>query len=319
MNYKNIKILSLAFVFLFVFNSKAQIDTNYIKPIDNFIAVGMSLGGMQNNFDLRGSNLNYELNSNIVPNIGLWFKYKKLPALAIGIPITSVNSDTLAKSKGIKISLKSQVARGFIVDGYFFYLKGFNFNNEKNKNVIQAMYNTYDININLELFYIFSYKKFSYKNAYLFGELQKKSKGTFTAGLSTGFTSLSTKIPFFKIVNAENKDLDFQAINTFSISLQGGYLHTFIFGKNKKWFTNLGIFLGPNFHFGAANYYRSKEKNNFNNLGLHFKYKLSIGYNINRLSIRLFGDGNSIGFRPSQSTSLNNSVIAFKLGSIYRF
>jgi len=277
------------------------------------------LGGIQNNFNLRSARLNYDLNSNIVPNVGLWFKYKKFPALAIGIPITSINSDSLAKSKGIKISLKSQVAKGFIVDGNIFFLKGFNFSTHDNKKGIKPMLNTYDFNINLELFYIFSNKKFSYKSAYLFGEIQKKSKGTFTVGLATGFVSLSTKIPFFDIGNTANKDLDFQTIHAFSLSLLGGYTHTFVFGKDMRWFVNGAFFLGPNVHFGSAEYYRGKTKNDFASIGMNLKYKFSIGYNINKLSFRLYSNGSFISYRPSETSYLNNNIYGFKLGSIYRF
>lgn len=300
-------------------NINAQLDTNYIKPLQNFISIGLNLGGVQNNFSIRSATLNYDLNSNLVPSIGMWFKYKKWPALAIGIPLTSLNADTLAKSSGIKISIKSQIAKGFVIDGYVFFLKGFNFKNVGGEKYIRAMPNTFDLNVNLELYYIFNYKKFSYKSAYLFGEIQKKSKGTFSIGLATGLVSLSTKVPFFKIGNAANKELDFQALNAISISILGSYLHTFVFGKEKRWYVNGAAFIGPNIHFGATKYYRDKEDNGFLNIGFNFKYKASVGYNLNRLSFRLFSTGSFISYRPSSTSYLNNNIVDLRLGSIYRF
>lgn len=305
--------------FLSIFNSYAQLDEEYIETINNKVSVGLNLGGLHNNFSIRSVATDYELNSNIIPTVGLWFKYKKLPAISIGIPLTSINADSLANSKGFTFNLNSQVAKGFFIDGYLNLISGFNFKKEINSSHILALPNTVNLNINLELYYVFNFKKYSYKSAYLFGEIQKKSSGSFTAGLATGFLYLGNKIPFFNSELNTNNNVNFKTVNGYTIAILGGYMHTIVFGKKDKWYINGSLFAGPNVHLGNSTYFTDNDKEDFVNLGFNAKYKGALGYNINKLSFRISSEGNFIGYKPSAKSFITNNLINLRLESIYKF
>ena len=222
-------------------------------------------------------------------------------------------------TSGIKIALKSQIAKGFVLDGNIFFLKGFNLTSQDNKILVRAMEHTFDLNINLELYYIFNFKKYSYKSVYLFGENQKKSVGSFVGGLATGLVNFGTKNPLFETANDENKILDFRSINALTVSILGGYMHTFVFGKEKRWYLNGAAYIGPNIHIGSSSFYRDKETEGFLNVGFNFKYKFSFGHNFEKASLRVYSGGSFISYRPSKDSFLNNNIPEIKLAYIYKF
>lgn len=299
----------------------AQLDTSYISTFKNNISLGAKLGILNNNFIVKNKDVSYSLNSNIDPIISVWFKYKKMPSISIGIPlpISNIKSDSLAKTKGIAIDINGQIAKGFILDGYFFYKKGFNLQNRSDSKFVNAMHNTYNINANLELVYIFNFKKFSYKSAYLFGEIQRKSSGSFLAGISSGYTKMHNKEPFFKDELIKHSNINFSDISAFTASVSGGYMHTFVLGKEKNWFINGALTMGPNLNIGKTKYFNNRETEKILNIGLDTKYKAALGYNLGKWSISLVSTGNFVSFRPYKNTILNSNVIDVRFLTIYKF
>jgi len=308
----------ILFMSIYAYNF-AQIDTNYINVFKNKISLGGKIGALNNNFILKNDSNSYNLNSNIVPTFTLWFKYKKLPTIAILIPVSVFTPDTLAKTKGIAIDLKGQIAKGFILDGYFFFERGFNLQDRSNFRDIKPMFSTYNVNGNLELFYIFNFKKLSYKNPYLFGEIQKKSAGSFMLGTSVGFFKLHNEYSFFKDISDYNRDLNFKDVSTITLSISGSYIHTLVFGKSKKWFVNGALTVGPSLNIGNTTYFDVAEKEKILKLGLNTKYKFAIGHNFKKWNLSLTSKGDFVTFRPSERTILNSNVIDVKFSTIYKF
>lgn len=207
-------------IFLIIFctciglESLAQLDSNYINNFDNYISLGGKIGAINNNFIFTNDSLKYNLNSNTVPTIAVWFKYKKWPSISLSIPISVFTPDTLAKTKGLTLDLKGQVAKGFILDGFLFFEQGFNLQDRNNLKSIRAMHESYSFSGNLELFYIVNFKRFSYKSAYLFGEIQKKSAGSFLIGTGVGFFRLRNYESFFDAITISNRDINFNDVST---------------------------------------------------------------------------------------------------------
>lgn len=295
-----------------------QIDTNYVYQYKNKVSLGLKLGALSNNFILQNDYRAYNINSNITPTVAIWFKYKKLPSISIAIPFTNFSADTLAKTRGIGIDLKGQVAKGFIIDGFFFFERGFNLQNRANHKDIKPLYSSYNLNINLELFYLFSHKRFSYRSAYLFGEIQKKSKGSFTAGLSTGYLKLHNFRSYFPSSQTSTASINLLDLSTFNISLLGGYTHTFVLGKEKHWFTNMGVFVGPTLNIGSAAYFDNTEHTIFRP-GIRTKYKFALGYNYKKWTTSIQSTGDFMSFKPSDLNFINNNIIDVKLSGIYKF
>lgn len=313
------KIFFLVLLTSIGFNSFSQLDTNYIYTFENNISLGGKIGALNNNFILQNDSNSYNLNSNIVPTVAVWFKYKKLPAIAISIPIPVFRNDTLARTRGLAIDLKGQIAKGFILDGYFFFERGFNIQDRSNLKSIKPMFSTYNFNTNLELFYIFNFKKFSYKSAYLFGEIQTKSAGSFMIGSSFGFSTLRNENSFFNTVSSFNENLNYNDISSFTFSMSGAYIHTFVFGKAKKWFVNGAVSLGPSLNFGSIKYFDIEAKEKILHIGLNTKYKFAIGHNFGKWNVGLNSSGDFITFRPTPHTILNSNILDVKFKTIYKF
>lgn len=299
----------------------SQLDTSYISTFKNNISLGAKLGTLNNNFILKNNDASYNLNSNIAPIISVWFKYKKLPSISIGVPlpISSIKTDSTAKTKGIAIDINGQIAKGLIVDGYFFYQKGFNLQNRNSFKFENAMHHTYNLNTSLELFYIFNFKKFSYKSAYLFGEIQQKSSGSFLTGMSAGYVKLHNKDSFFNEEFNHLDNINFSDVSAFTASISGGYIHTFVLGKQKNWFVNGALMLGPNLNIGSTQYFKNEASEKILNVGLNTKYKFALGHNLGKWNISLISTGNFVSFRPYKNTILNSNIIDVRFRTIYKF
>lgn len=316
---RTIKIFFLVFATSIGLSSFGQLDTSYIYDFDNYISLGGKIGAINNNFIFTNDSLRYNLNSNTVPTVAVWFKYKKWPTIAISIPVSVFTPDTLAKTSGLTLDLKGQVAKGFILDGFLFYEKGFNLQDRNNLKDIKPMKDSYSFSGNLELFYILNYKKLSYKSAYLFGEIQKKSAGSFLVGTGFGFFRLRNQKSFFDNISDANSNLNFNDVSTLNYTLSGGYIHTVVFGREKKWMANGAITVGGILNGGNIKYFDIKEKEKILNIGLITKYKVALVHNFKNWNIGLTSVGSFITFRPSENTIMNTNVIDIKFSTIYKF
>lgn len=318
--YSNyLRIVFIIVSFFIIQQSQAQTDSTYIQVFKNKVSLGARLGAIQSSFNLNNSNHKYFISSNFVPSVGVWFKLKKWPSIAIGIPVNFTNPEKFARTTGLRIDLNGQIANRLLVDGYFYFLRGFNLRKLDQLNIVTPLKNTINLNASFELYYIANYKKYSHKNAYLFGEIQKKSAGSFSGGMAIGLNSLSNAIPIFSTTDSTFNSLNFKSVSTISVAFVGGYMHTIVFGRNKKWYINGAGMIGPNIHFGTAHYYAIPEPNEILNLALNIKYKASMGYRVNKWSLRIISTGNFIGYRPDNDTYINNNSLDIKLSGIYKF
>ncbi|MGB1314850.1 MAG: DUF4421 family protein [Chitinophagales bacterium] len=317
---KKIKTISIFLLSLSFFQLKAQLDSTYIEKYEHKISAGLKLGALSNNFIIGNKEgRNYNLNSSIIPVVSLWFKYKKLPTIIIGVPLGTFTPDSLAKTTGISIDLKGQVAKGFILDGYLFFERGFNFQNRANLQEVRPMPKSINLNGYLELFYIFNYKKFSYKSLYLFGENQTRSTGSFTLGGGGGFFLLNNKKSFFKSLDGSEANIDFRNILTFNFSFTGGYMHNFVFGKKKNWMVNVSAYAGPNFNFGTTKFFHAAENYKLQRVGISARYKAGITHHHKKWIFSLVNTGDFVSFRPSVDGFMNSNIIGVQLTTIYKF
>lgn len=297
-----------------------KINQEYVEilPQDK-ILIGFHGGGIDDRFVLRDNkNENYyHLASSIVPSVGLHFKYKNFPTLSFSLPINTFAKNSPFITKGFSMGLHFQPTRLIIMDMYLFQINGLKLAEvgalklEKDS----TYHGSSSFNMTMELFIVFNNAKFSYKNAYLSGEIQKKSSGSFVFGLSYSFFNQKNKEIFFNPNFRLNKSLNYKQIWGSSISSMFGYLHTFVLFK--KWYIGGGFLYGPNLHFGYSQYNGVQKDHVYVNVSSSFKAKFALGYNSKHVLFKIIGHTGFYGYKPYKENAFNNYLTDFRVSFTY--
>lgn len=138
----------------------------------------------------------------------------------------------------------------FTTDVFFQYYHGFYIKNSQSypdytdNNPYAIRKDARALTLGLSMYYIFKWKKFSYRNSFAFTETQKKSKGSFLAG---GYYSLfgvsadTTLVPLPFQASFDSSSYIKSGYNS-SIGRNAGYIHTLVFFK--KCYTTLSLVHG---------------------------------------------------------------------------
>jgi len=89
------------------------------------------------------------------------------------------------------------------------------------------------ISVGIAAFYIFNYKRFSYKAAFVRTQIQRKSAGSFTAGFFATYDDVTTENGFFpdELSDDVGDDFDLKAYSYFATGISVGYLYTWVITK----------------------------------------------------------------------------------------
>lgn len=297
-----------------------KVNQEYIEilPKDK-ILLGFHGGGIDDRFILRDNrNENYyHLSSSIVPSVGLDFKYKRLPTFSFSLPINLFTEKDPFITKGYNMGLHFQPSRLLIMDMYFFQISGLKLQ-EVGKTELKPLAEFHDsktFNLTTEMFFLFNNAKYSYKNAFLSGESQKKGAGSVVLGISFSFFNQQNSEPFFNPNFSLNKTLNYEKNWGFSLASMLGYLHTFVI--NEHWYLGGGLLYGPNLHFGKANYFSSQKDKVYVNFSSSFKAKFTTGYNSNHLLVKFMGHTGFYGYKPYKKNAFNNYLTDFRMSVTY--
>jgi len=195
--------------------------------------------------------LQYNPNSRLI--IGLGFSYGIL-SVNIGVNFPALNNkDTEQLGNTRHLDLQTHLySRKFVIDLYFMKYQGFYLQNSYDILENWPSDETYqlrgDVKINGyggNIQYIFNNQKFSYRAAYSQTDRQKKSAGSFLAGIDGYYiegNGDSSLIP----ANIKHDDfwngINYDKSTNFSLGINGGYAHTFV--VKQKWFLSLSAVPG---------------------------------------------------------------------------
>lgn len=263
-------------------------DTSYIKSFrDDFVVtlVSASVANEITGTDKNGNDITFSTNMPTSYGIGLDYKWLTFEyTSSFGRHGPPQKGYTKMNSFGFGLTTRKFWFRNFYHNTQGYYLKNpeyfnpdFNpatdnypFRNDVRSSVYYATVN-----------YGFNHQRFSNIAAIWQLERQKKSAGTFTAGMAFSVGNFQSDSALFAD-RFENKFDETEAITDFDFRLLGvnaGYLHTFPFTKSRKFFVSLTIIPGFSFQTGTAHFEDRRDSIKKQAWGIHTEGRIVTGYN----------------------------------------
>jgi hypothetical protein len=227
-----------------------------------------------------------EYSPNDATSIGLGFTYRFV-GLNANFKLPFLNNDDEVYGNTKSLDLASYLyLRKFTVDLFVQVYKG-HYLSDNDLIASRILDRPYALRADLQTqfygvngHYIFNHERFSYRAAFLQNEWQRRSAGSFLAGVNLHHTRVkadSAILPPEFFSNADNPTANFNKSGVFSIGVDGGYAHTFVWAEH--WFATLALMAGA----GANNTNFSSEDDdrNHSDFGLHLNGTLRVaaGYN----------------------------------------
>ncbi len=263
------KILSLLFLLCMSFqNAEAQrfkwlfaneTDPAYITDLSDYLT--LKLYGSRKlssyNFGERGAPNLAKFSPNDYVTAGVGFAYKWV-GLNVGFRIPNFNLDEsiYGKTKILDFAsyfyLRKYTFDVFaqFYDGYYRSNNGL-FNREiaSGTNLIRPDLKTRNFGINGQ--YIFNNKKFSYRAAFIQGEWQRKSSGSFILGAGLNYYGVNgdSSIIDRRYTTVTKSPLSFDQSTNVSLGVNIGYAYTLVLGEH--WFVTAAVSAGPGIGYTA--------------------------------------------------------------------
>lgn len=177
-----------------------------------------------NNYYHLGFNIgNIILNFGVYPGIKFGDKPDKGKTTSKDFQLTLIGRRVIT-------DVNYQDYKGF----YLFNIKDFSLNSEQTKRVLlRPEINTFSFGVNT--MFIFNFKKYSLRGSFSFTDIQRKSVGTFMAGLyhsyllvtasDSSFISTSLRSDF------SDRLLDVKRVSLITVGFSGGYGYSFVYKK----------------------------------------------------------------------------------------
>lgn len=167
------------------------------------------------------------------------------------------------------------------------------------------------------LTYGFNHKKYSNSAGLYQLEKQRKSVGTFALGATVIFNTYTADSNF--VPQRAEKQFEFsllESANIWSMGIYGGYLHNFVWGRDKNWFCSLAILPGFLFQTGSIQLEGTQAKKFRSWEGGYAEGRFAIGYNGQRWLSGLTARAFSVTSQSDENNpiSLTYSYAQFFLG-----
>lgn len=236
----------------------SPVDTNYIREYRTFLTPRVFGSNRLHRFDVRAANLNYGT-VNYVPNlppsigVGAWYKN-----LGLAISFQNPWAPDLFKNRletratDIQLNLYS---RRFGIDLFYQDYLGYNIENFTSvfpgaapNDPLQQRPDIGTFTVGGNFFYLFGWRKFSYRAAFIQTERQKKSAGSWIALGGFNFHNVDATRPFLENLPPAPQPPQIPGAyyqkqgRFYNLSLGGGYAHTFV--VKQKFFLSLAAMPG---------------------------------------------------------------------------
>lgn len=149
--------------------------------------------------------------------------------------------------------------------------------------------------------YIFNYKKFSYRAAFIQNQCQVKNAGSFIVGGSIHYTRVkadSAIVPPTVIYDGFFGDHTFNKTSALVLAVSGGYAYTYVFKKH--FFITASLLLGTGLNYVALKTDRTDARDATLHAQLHGILRAAGGYN---------ADNFFLGLQYSNYVSRNNTPV----------
>jgi len=179
------------------------------------------------------------LRPNGITNLGVGVNYKFIGiALSFGLPSTQSSIEKYGQTSSFDLQVSSFGKRiGF--DGFLQGYKGYYMSNPQDHMEWNQPYypQVNDLNvfsIGANAFYLFNSKQLSYKAAFLRNVVQKKSAGSFSAGIFFYQDIVKSNNGFLpqEVPDSVWSGFDLKGFNALSVGLSAGYHYTFVIKRN---------------------------------------------------------------------------------------
>jgi len=263
-------------------------DTNYILSFRDYLVVTVVSTSANNTVavhDTSGESLSFA--TNLPASFGLAVDYKWLTAeytSTFGRTGDPRKGETSMQSLGFGLTSRKFWFRNFFQKTQGYYLENPEYLNPNFNAQTDNYPHRSDIRATIYyavLNYGFNHRRYSNNAALWQLERQKKSAGSFTAGLTFSYATYSADSA---LVPSKYRDFfserDFITAFDFTmLGLNGGYLHTFSFTKSKKFFLSLALIPGVSYQRGSSFSEVSDVAKDKYAFGLHVEARISFGYN----------------------------------------
>ena len=171
--------------------------------------------------------------------LGLGINYKFIGiALSYGLPKSQSSNERYGKTNSFDLQMSFFGKRiGF--DGFIQGYKGYYMANPQDhldwdESYLPQVSDLRILSIGANAFYLFNSKNFSYKAAYLRNVVQKKSAGSFSAGIYFYQDLVTSDNGFLpeEVSDSTWSSFDLKQFNSLSLGISAGYQYTFVIKKN---------------------------------------------------------------------------------------
>lgn len=164
--------------------------------------------------------------------------------------------------------------------------------------------------------YIFNHSRFSYRAAYLQNEWQKKSAGSFLAGIELygGRVSADSSIVPYSFIQDANAGT-VEGIRFIKIGPNGGYAYTWVY-KGNFFISGTAVI---SLNAGVNRIYSKEGTSTYVELRPNTLFRISVGYNFARWSINVGYVSTALYFSGERTNSVTIHTGNYRLNLVYRF
>lgn len=258
-----------------------NIDSQYIESYKKTITGRIYFSQKYTSVSLDGNskypNFRYRPNTSLNFGVGMTYDMFTLN-LAYGFP--GLNGNSAQRGKTRYLDLQSHIySRRFVIDVFGQFYKGFYIAPKNYVPGIPGFYQNPDLGISLmgfSAYYLFSPSRFSYQAALIQNEWQKRSSGTFLAGIDFYYGILSDE-QYIIPEEIHNQFLQGKVNRLRFINFGPGVGYAYNFVYKKHWFA-IGSLTGTLTADFTKENEESLEKTHLN-VSPNFMYRLGVGYN----------------------------------------
>jgi Domain of unknown function (DUF4421) len=267
--------------------------------------------------DSSGNN-QLTLKPNENTNLGFGFNYRWLGLnMAFNFPFVNNDDETYGNSKSFNL-LVYAYPRKFGVNIFFQTIQGYYVQNMSDYNKIwdnNVFYKRPDIRTGAlggSFFYIFNYKKYSYRSVFVQNEVQTKSAGSFFLGGNISLIGISGDSSIIPESAKHNFDSSTYILNSsyLELGIQGGYTANIIFLKHL--FINFTLTPGISLQGGTI-LTEDPRYNNRDKQGIRpsFRTSFAFGYNKDRWYLALNSTFSTLSLGKSLSYQYGRVMLVF--------
>lgn len=217
------------------FSQEPDSTHGYIEDLTHLLSLKFFTLSKSNALDIIYPDGRVILRPNGNTNLGFGFNYKSVGlSLSFGRPLSQSSIDKYGETQRFDIQV-SYFGKRIGFDGFLQGYKGYYMANPNDfmdweKSYYPQISDLSVYSLGGNLFYMFNSDEFSYKAAYIRNEVQKKSAGSFSAGLFFYLDQVKSQNGFIpqEMPDSILSEFDLKEFDATSIGVSVGYQYTFV-------------------------------------------------------------------------------------------